>query len=188
VFACAAGLTKGDELLLDYGIAYWIRAGHVATHIRHYSLSAALDDDVVTEFFTLWWAANGIGEKADFTYETRATCESLFEHATTLLDRVRELGYLAKRTPLAGMRTEGAVNVVGGGVVGSCDRAPGVLADPHFGDVVLLPLVTATVSNLPAVVYQSSTAYCVLYSFLSWLGAGLAVHTGATSSVRRRIN
>jgi hypothetical protein len=72
----------------------------------------------------------------------------------------------AKRTPVAGMRTEGAVNVVGGGVVGSCDRAP-VLADPYFGDVVLSPLVTATIGNLPAVVYQSSEAYCVPYSFFN---------------------
>jgi hypothetical protein len=72
----------------------------------------------------------------------------------------------AKRTPVAGMRTEGAVNVVGGGVVGSCDRAP-VLADPHFGDVVLPPLVKATVSNLPDVEYQSPDAYCVPYSFFN---------------------
>jgi hypothetical protein len=57
---------------------------------------------------------------------------------------------------------------VSGGVIENCDRAPEV-ASHNFGSVGHLPLVLDTLSNLPAVVYQSSKDYCVLYSFFNML-------------------
>jgi hypothetical protein len=162
VFACAKGLKKGDELLLDYGPHYWDRAGHVITHIQYYSLRACREDaEECAEFFKVWWAANAVGEEACFTYETLAACERMFHYPTALLNRVRKLGWQARRTPLAGVRRVGADNV-SGGVLESCDRAPGV-APLHFCAEKGFPLVTATIGNLPAVVYQSSKAYCVPY-------------------------
>jgi hypothetical protein len=182
LFAEAPGLKKGDELLLDYGPDYWTRVGHTPTHIQHYSLSACLGNNARAEFFKLWWAANAVGDRADFTYETLAFCQRLFDKHETLLNRVRNLGHKGKRTPVAGARRgremralggpaperlEGADNVSGGAVV-SCGGAPGV-APLHCGAEKVLPQVTVTIGNLPAVVYQSSKAYCVPYAFFNVL-------------------
>jgi hypothetical protein len=135
---------------------------------------------VLAEFFQVWWAANAVGEKADFTFETLAACERIFTFPAALLNRVRDLGWEAKRTPLAGVRMAGTDNV-SGGVVENCDGALEV-ATRHFDVGALLfgvesgsPKVLATISNLPAVVYQSSKAYCVPYACFNVFGTVHAV-------------
>jgi hypothetical protein len=176
LYASWGGVKKGSELLLDYGPDYCIRAAHVPTHIRYYSPKACHPGTKWAEFFTVWWAANGVGEKACFTYETLAACKRLFVHPKALLKRVRRLGWQARRTPLAGVRMVGGADDVSGGVVESCGGAPGV-APQHFGADAKCPLVLdGAVSPLPAVVYQSSKAYCVPYSYFNVLalaGCGL---------------